>query len=237
MAVKSITIPTSCRNFDPYNMTANNENNFNPTLKQLEFDILSGYYKPRERLIEKDLCERYNASRGTVRKVLQELEFKHIIRHFSNRGSTVAEPSKKEMEDIYNTRILLENNAIDLLENNIYKLDLDQLFKYRRAFEKAVEAEDLKGIIESNRLFHQQIFLVCNNAIVLELIDQLRKRSHLWQHYIVGHADRLQKTVEEHDAIVHCLKRHDAPGLKMVNENHLTMGFKSYTDDLMIAPT
>ena len=217
-------------------MTASNENNFNPTLKQLEFDILSGYFKPRERLVEKDLCERYNASRGTIRKVLQELEFKHIIRHFSNRGATVAEPTKKEMEDIYNTRVLLENHAIDLLENNVDKLDLGQLIKYRYAFEKAVESEDLKGIIESNRLFHQQIFQVCDNAIVLELIDQLRKRSHVWQHYIVGQANRLRKTVEEHDAIVDCLNKHDVPRLKIVNENHLTMGFKSYTEDLMIAP-
>lgn len=38
-------------------MTASNENDFNPTLKQLEFGILSGYIKSRERLIEKDLCE------------------------------------------------------------------------------------------------------------------------------------------------------------------------------------
>jgi DNA-binding GntR family transcriptional regulator len=216
-------------------MTAINENNLNHTLKQLEFDILSGYFKPREHLIEKDLCERYNASRGTVRKVLQELEFKHIIRHFSNRGSTVAEPTKKEMEDIYNTRVLLENYAIDLLVGNIDKLDLARLIEYHSVFEKAVEAEDLKGIMESNRLFHQEIFQVCDNAIVLELIDQLRKRSHVWQHYIVGHADRLRKTVAEHDAIVDCLKKHDASGLKMVNENHLTMGFKSYMEDLMIA--
>ena len=216
-------------------MTEILENNFHHTLKQLEFDILSGYFKPRERLIEKDLCERYKASRGTIRKVLQELEIKHIIKHFSNRGSAVAEPTKKEMEDIYNTRVLLENHAIDLLVTQIDKLELEKLIHYRDVFEKAVEDEDLKGIMESNGLFHQEIFQACDNAIILELIDQLRKRSHVWQHYIVGHADRLRQTVEEHGAIVDCLRKNNFTGLKEINENHLTMGFKSYMEDLMIA--
>ncbi len=211
------------------------ENDFLETLERLEFDIISGLFRPRERLVEKDLCERYDASRGTIRKALLELEFRHLIQHFSNRGALVAEPSKKEMKDIYNTRVLLENYAIDLAMQNRSGLEIDCVVTYQKAFESAVADEQLKGIMAANRLFHQEIFQVCGNAIVVEMIDQLRKRSHTWQHYIVGHADRMKITIQEHGDIVRCLKESNAIALKKVNENHLTQGFKNYMQDLTIS--
>jgi DNA-binding GntR family transcriptional regulator len=215
-------------------MSYSNKNDFLKTLRRFEFDIISGFFRPRERLIEKDLSERYHASRGTIRKVLLELEFGHLIKHFSNRGARVAEPSKKEMEDIYNARVMLESYAIDLTMQNRSDLNLDQIVIYQKAFEKAVANENLKDIIASNRLFHQGIFQACGNQVVVEMIDQLRKRSHIWQHYIVGHADRMKDTIQEHHNIVRCLKKKNGPELKNVNENHLAQGFKSYCEDLMI---
>ena len=216
-------------------MLYSNENDFLKTLERLEFDIISGLFRPRERLIEKDLCGRYDASRGTIRKVLRELEFRHLIKHFSNRGALVAEPSKKEMKDIFNARVLLENHALDLAMQNSTGPDIDRVVIHQKAFEYAVGDEKLKGIMESNGLFHQEIYQACGNAIIVEMIDQLRKRSHIWQHYIVGHPDRMKKTIRDHRDIVRCLKEGNAVELKKVNENHLAQGFKSYMDDLMIA--
>ena len=216
-------------------MSDSQENGFHKTLECLEFDIISGFFRPRERLIEKDLCQRYDASRGTIRKVLQELEFRHLIKHFSNRGALVAEPSKKEMKDIYDARVLLESYAIDLAVQNSSGPDIERVVIYQKAFENAVAEEKLKGIMEANRLFHQEIFQASGNAVVVNMIDQLRKRSHIWQHYIVGHADRMKRTIEEHSDIVRCLNENNASALKKVNENHLIQGYKSYMDDLMIA--
>ncbi len=218
-------------------MSYSNENDLLKTLERFEFDIISGFFRPRERLIEKDLSERYQASRGTIRKVLLELEFRHLIKHFSNRGALVAEPSKKEMGDIYNARVMLESYAIDLAMQNSNNLILDQIIIYQKAFEKAVANENLKDIIASNRLFHQEIFKACGNRVVVEMIDQLRKRSHIWQHYIVGHAARMKDTIQEHSDIVGCLKKGNGSELKNVNKNHLTQGFKSYCEDLMIDQT
>jgi DNA-binding GntR family transcriptional regulator len=218
-------------------MSYSNENDFLKTLERFEFDIISGFFRPRERLIEKDLGERYHASRGTIRKVLLELEFRHLIKHFSNRGARVAEPSKKEMQDIYNARVMIESYAIGLAIQNSSNLNLDQIIIYQKAFEEAVTDENLKDIIASNGLFHQEIFQACGNRVVVEMIDQLRKRSHIWQHYIVGHAARMQATIQEHGDIVSCLKKGNGAELKNVNKNHLAQGFKSYCEDLMMDQT
>ena len=128
-------------------MLYSNENDFLKTLERLEFDIISGLFRPRERLIEKDLCERYDASRGTIRKVLRELEFRHLIKHFSNRGALVAEPSKKEMKDIFNARVLLENHALDLAMQNSTGPDIDRVVIHQKAFEYSVGDEKLKAVL------------------------------------------------------------------------------------------
>ena len=94
-----------------------------------------------------------------------------IIKHFSNRGALVAEPSKKEMKDIFNARVLQEKHAIDLAMQNNTGPDIDRVVIRQKAFEKAIGDEKLKGIMESNGLFHQEIFQACGNGVVVEMID------------------------------------------------------------------
>ncbi len=201
-------------------------------LEQLEFDILSGVFRPRERLVESDLLKRYQATRGTIRKILKELEFKQLVRHFPNRGATVAEPTSKEMEDIYKTRILLESYAVDNLPTPLDKSVLAQIATQCNAFADAVAQKDFRRVVAANRLFHHTIFEQCGNLLVLELIDQLRTRSHFWQHYIVGQPDRINRTISEHQTMLSYLEQGDMEALKQVNQTHLTWGFKDYMTDL-----
>ena len=88
---------------------------FQDTLEGIEFDILSGFYGPRERLVESELMKSYRTSRGTIRRALKELQFKHMVKHFPNRGAVVSDLSFEEAEDLYATRLLLEGHAAGLV--------------------------------------------------------------------------------------------------------------------------
>jgi len=213
-------------------MSSNNNNEFDVILERLEVDILSGFFRPRERLIESELIQKYNVSRGTIRNVLKELNFNHLIELYPNRGATVTEYSTKEMEDIYNARILLEGYAIENCIPNIDEDTLDQIISLAKDFEREVEKKNLRQIVALNRLFHQRIFDKCGNGIISKMINQLRKRSHIWQHYITGRPERLARTIDEHRLIVECIKKGDANELKDINIKHLSEGYKNYMEDL-----
>ena len=218
-------------------MVSENRHNLENTLDKLEFDILSGVLRPRERLVEFELINQYQVSRGTIRKVLRELHFKHLIEHYPNRGAVVAEPKKKEVKDIYHTRVLIETAAMDLVIHRIDEKTLERIVYYERTFADAVKEKNLGDIVTSNRLFHQTIFERCGNDVISEMIDQLRKRSHVWQHYIVGHSKRMEKTIKEHKSMVNSIRKQDVSKLKKVNETHLTRGFQSYMEDLTVNHT
>ena len=98
----------------------------------------------------------------------------------------------------------------------------------------AVRDKNLRDIVKSNRLFHQTLFERCGNDVISGMIDQLRKRSHVWQHYIVGHSRRMEKTIKEHKMMVNCIRKQDVVKLKEVNETHLASGFQSYMEDLTV---
>src|SRR5580704_368662 len=82
---------------------------------RLEEDIVLGRRHPRERLIEQDLCDRFNTHRADVRLALFELEKKGIVQRIPNRGAIVRDLTPREVMDIYAVREELEVMAARIL--------------------------------------------------------------------------------------------------------------------------
>ena len=63
---------------------------------------------PGVRLVETDLAETFDLSRGKIRKVLLALGETHGVRHEANRGAHVARPSLEEAQGTIASRLLIE---------------------------------------------------------------------------------------------------------------------------------
>src|ERR1700675_2705998 len=109
----------------------------------LEEDIVPGRRRPRERLIEQDLCDRFNTHRGDVRLALFELEKKGIVQRIPNRGAMVRDLTPKEVREIYAVREELEVMAMRILPFPVAKSDLDKLAELQRKHSAAIDAGDL----------------------------------------------------------------------------------------------
>jgi len=212
-------------------MVSSRDSGFDKTLELIEFKIFTTALKPRERLIERELMAEYGISRGTVRQVLKALAAKHLVIHHPNRGALVAEPSEKEVHDIYRSRVLLESYALDSVVACIQSSTLEAIRSCEDEFERALQAEDLRGLFHYNRLFHGTIFAVCDNAVVVEMIDQLRKRSHIWYRYFSGNPQHRRSSIEEHKMMIACLEERNLARLKRINKRHLTRGYQRYQED------
>ncbi len=210
------------------------KNAYSEVLQNIRSDIFTGLLKPRERLIEEDLLQRYNTSRGTIRNVLKELDHKKVIKNISNRGATISQPSKKEMADIFGVRLLIENSIIEQIVDNMNDAALNRIVRHHRRFKKAIEKSEVKNAIISNMSFHNAIFESSGNTISTEIIADLRARSYLWQHYILGDKSQLQKTIVEHGEMIDCIKNQDASGLRFINEAHLKISYETYISDILV---
>ena len=70
--------------------------------------IIQGRYAPGQRLPEADLVSLYQASRGTVRTALAQLETEGIVQRERNRGARVRPITLEEAVEITETRAVVE---------------------------------------------------------------------------------------------------------------------------------
>src|SRR5687768_14394506 len=81
--------------------------------------IISGRFDAGERLNEVDLARELGISRGHLREALQRLAAQGLVTLISNRGAFVKNFGPKEILDLYELRIALEETAAGLAAERI----------------------------------------------------------------------------------------------------------------------
>lgn len=85
--------------------------------------IMSGELEPGQRLVERDLVERYEVARGTVRAALRRLEHEGLVTVETHRGAFVRQLDKQGLRELFELRTALElEAAYRALEANDGKL-------------------------------------------------------------------------------------------------------------------
>jgi DNA-binding GntR family transcriptional regulator len=85
--------------------------------------IMGGDLEPGQRLIERDLVERYEVARGTVRAALRRLENEGLVTVETHRGAFVRQLDEQGLRELFELRTALElESAHRALEANGGKL-------------------------------------------------------------------------------------------------------------------
>lgn len=80
--------------------------------EQLRANIVLGHHEPGTSLRMSDLVDEYGVSLIPIREALRRLEVERLVENSPNRGSRVATVSIEEVEDAYETRRILESEAL-----------------------------------------------------------------------------------------------------------------------------
>ena len=77
----------------------------------LQQDIVFGRLKPRERLVEEELSERFVVGRHVIRAALEELGRAGLVQRRQNRGAVVSDYTAEEIDELYDIRVILQQEA------------------------------------------------------------------------------------------------------------------------------
>lgn len=91
--------------------------------------IFTGKMKPGERLIEKELCEKFNTSRTLIRETLKRLSSEKFIKIVPNKGARVAGLSLQEIIEVQEFRVMIETKCVVEYSKNFTQKDIDNLQK------------------------------------------------------------------------------------------------------------
>lgn len=189
--------------------------------RQLEEDIVLGRRHPRERLVEQDLCERFDTHRGDVRMAFFELEKKGIIKRIPKRGAVVRDLTPKEVMEIYAVREELEVMAVRILPFPVAAHDLDRLDELQSKHSAAIDRGDMLGMFYENLRFHQVLYGLCGNTCLVETIEHCAQKVYVIRAYANAFPETLEVANQDHVEMIAALRSSRRDELIALTRSHL----------------
>jgi DNA-binding GntR family transcriptional regulator len=167
--------------------------------------VLDGTLAGGELISEGEIAEALGMSRTPVRAAFTQLESEGLLRLYPKRGALVVPVSAQELEDVIETRWVIERYAIERAIADPGELPT-QLAK------SAERQARLKGgeFVEADRAFHRSLVAATGNTILLGLYDSLRDRQRRMARATMRDRDRGLRTAAEHRAIADAIAERDA---------------------------
>lgn len=135
--------------------------------------ILSGEYKPGDRLIEMQIAQEFDTSQAPVRESLRELEALGFVESEPYRGTRVRAITKAELTEIYPVRAALEEVAARVaavrLDGNVKALEAELA-----AMHSAADMDDLFEQVQHDVEFHRLIVEASGNRVLQDAWRSLR---------------------------------------------------------------
>ena len=189
---------------------------------------MSGRYKPRQRLVERQLEKEYGCSRTPIREALRLLEYAGLVQTEPNRGAMVRDFDVEDVYALYVVRLPLEKLAIEIMPRPSAG-DLDLLARIEDEVESAFASGDFPAAVKRNEEFHAALASLARNQWLVNSLEHLRKQTFsLVQHGPFTEVAGRQGAVHDHRRIIALLKRNDRQALVKLIFDHVLRAARLY---------
>ncbi|WP_336963117.1 GntR family transcriptional regulator [Sphingobium aquiterrae] len=155
-------------------------------VKTLRSQILSGRYKPGDRLNESQIAREFNISRIPVREALSQLQEQGLVMNHERRGMFVIQLSSDEVQQINSLRLVLEAEAMRLARARMTPeilAELTELVEQMEAWDgPLIDAAAL------DRKFHAVIWHAAGNPYLERTLNSLT--TSLFAHKALEHVSQ-----------------------------------------------
>lgn len=198
------------------------------TIKQQVYEIikeniLNGTYEQGEWLQEQKLSELLNVSRSPVREALKELVGEGLLENMPNKGVYVRIYTKKDIDNIFELREVLEKFAIKKIIEEATDEEIEKLTRLFNEMENSYNNGDLLDYYRIDTDFHATLFKMCDNDILDHMISGILP---VIQPTKIGHKAgmaRFKESLEEHRGILEGIRGRDFEKAWKYQKKHLRL--------------
>ena len=191
--------------------------------KILRDDICQGVYPPGTRLQEVELAEGLNVSRSPVREALRQLAADGLLLEIPNKGVYVKEFTVKDIEEIYDLRVMLESYGILHSTGHITAMRRERLLGLLKDMEDFLRKDDLQSYTSLDEKLHNHIVHLGDNSLINDTYDRVRSMNQQFRILSLMDQQRFRESLDEHREIVHALVTGDLKHADDVNRHHLEL--------------
>ena len=169
--------------------------------------IVSGRWKPGERIVERRIATELEVSQTPVREALRELESLRLIESAPNKGVRVRNLTAADLEESYPVRAGLEQIAAELAAPRL-SADCSTLEPHVAAMYEADATSDGTAQVRHTVAFHRELVKAAGNSVLLHTWEGLG--IEVFTALSIRWLGTVQKPfAEEHQELVEAFRRGD----------------------------
>lgn len=196
-------------------------------VEQITDLIARGLLKPGDRIPgEHQLCAQFSVGRTSVREALRSLSAMGIVQSHAGDGTFVS----ASLEDLIQTRLLLESGTAALAASRATAGDLEELAHAIRGMQGAVD--DHGRYLEFDIQFHLTLAKATQNPVLQNLLSTMRAYLQAWIKEALNDANashRAKLSIAEHKRILLALKNRDPDEARHAMSVHILSSSKKMT--------
>lgn len=175
-------------------------------------NIINQKYNEGEILNEREIATELGVSRTPVREALKTLEHENWVEYAPYKGVTVKSMGLDDLSDVFKVRSALEVLSVELafehIDDQVIKELKDNLHRQKESVDLDASTSEAKAyFLNLDSEFHSIIINKSNNQLLVRLIDQIRDSIRQFGlNAIIKDHERMEKTIEEHEAIIKALE-------------------------------
>ena len=174
----------------------------------LRKNICEGQYPPGSWLQEVELCNQLGVSRSPVREALHRLVSDGLVVSVPNRGTFVKEFTCRDIDEIFDMRVMLEEYAIRRSRRNMTSQHIETLLDILRQLEYFYAAGDVEE--------YDRVGIMNQQFRVLSLSVR----------------SRFEESLGEHRQIIHALIEGNTAMAEQCNRRHLELARECIKEQL-----
>lgn len=196
--------------------------------------ILDFQLRPGQRLIERELIDRFGVSRTTIREALRDLASEGLVTVVPQKGAVVSAPTASEALDLYDVRAHLESLAV---ERFVERATPEQVARLRASVDELVEAAaespgDTEALLKAKDDFYETLIEGAGNALLRQLLIGIQARVRVLRATSLSTAGRARKAADEMRAVMVAIEAGDAKRAAKLCVQHVMNASKTAVANL-----
>ena len=194
---------------------------------QIRQDILNGVYKEHEELKEATLGEKMGVSRTPVREALRQLELEGLVEIIPNKGARVTGITKKDIDDIYQIRYLLEGLSARWATEHVTEEQLDKMEETLYLTEFHAAKGNYEQVYELDSQFHELMYEASGSKLLNHILSDFHMYVTRVRRTSLASKNRSKNSTEEHRAILNAIRERNADKAEQCAHDHVMSTIKN----------
>ncbi|MGD2186047.1 MAG: GntR family transcriptional regulator [Desulfobacterales bacterium] len=204
----------------------------NQAYERIKNLLISGQLEFDEVYSANHFAEILGVSRTPIREALLQLTSEGFFVSLRGRGFKIKEFSKKEIQDFFEARKMIEAYVIEQLVEEVTEEDLKPLDDSLKQMINGQRTAGSYNFLEADKSFHMNLIYRYENSLLASIMGNIRDFISILGQKALASPGRVKEVIQEHQDILEALHQKDKTAAVRAIKYHLDATEKSLLENL-----